>query len=48
MAALRAPTMATRIHPSRPQGTGPSRASAAEASAKGSAKIECENLIMRP
>jgi hypothetical protein len=48
MAALRAPIMATTIQGSSRQGTRPFAATAAEASAKGSANTECENLIMRP
>ena len=48
MAALRAPTIATRIHSSCASGTRRRAARAAEASANGSAKTECESLIMRP
>jgi hypothetical protein len=48
IAALRAPTIAIRIQNSLRHGGGPCTASATEVSAKGSAKIECENLIMRP
>ena len=49
MAALRAATMATTIQPSCRALTPPSRAaSAAEASANGSANTECEKRIIRP
>ena len=48
MAALRAPTIATTIHPSCAHRKPSRAASAAEASANGSANTECENLIIRP
>ena len=48
MAALRAPTMATRIHSTCRGGGAPPAARNAAARANGRAKTECESLIIRP